>query len=614
MDLTYATFRPGCLTLKAQDQADPSRFTLQEVALGQEPAPSRTVKVAVFRKEDWSRRLVLTATAYERSCAEQNPRQVDAQTLEAEVPAEGIALVSMALRAEDLDDDHYVKVSQGGTDCDDDDPAVNPGILDDCDGKDDNCSGDESDAPGVIVYYADVDGDGYGNPATRQASCVQPTGTATNGLDCNDTNAAVRPNQRELLCNGQDENCDSVADDSFDVSRPCTTALGCSGAWACTPDQRASQCVSPETPRNWYVDEDGDQRAGRSVGPGCVPPVAGAVDRQDDCDDSSPFAFSGGTERCDRLDNDCNGQVDEVGCGSVAWRTIPGTGNTEWRALAAYADGRAWVASPTGALAHVAGGVATAYPDCAGQWLSAWARPSDGRVFLGSEDGRIATHAVTGGVDCSTAGENTSTGTSSQINGLVGFENGASTTLFAVTSNGRIYRWTYPGNAPPVELAGLGANLRSIHGTSPTNLLAVGVDSSSGVPRAFRFDPTGGVWVQESLPASLPKVFLRDVHMVHGQLAYAAGDQGVVLERSNGAWKEVTRLDPGGGPPPNIHGLTAFGRTAIYAVTNDKKVYLFNGSWSSVESLSWTPRAIDGVGPHDVWAAGSQGTVIRWSP
>jgi hypothetical protein len=528
---------------------------------------------------------------------------VATQTVEALVPEKGIEPVSMALRAEDLDDDRYVKSSQGGTDCNDDDPGVNPGIGEVCDGKDDNCSGDETDAPGVLTYYVDEDKDGYGNPARRQLSCVPLVGTVTNGRDCDDTNAAVHPDQAEALCDGKDENCNNLVDDSFQAGMSCATAQGCTGAFVCSADQKGSQCVSAQVPAEWFVDEDGDQHAGKSIGLWCVPPVAGAVKTSDDCDDSSPFVSAGATERCDRLDNNCNSQVDEGGC-DVDWHPATNSIATELRAVSAYAEGKAWVAGLGGVLAHVQADVATSYPDCAGEWVSAWARPSDGRVFLGSNDGKLATHAVTGGVDCSTSGENASTGSASSVNGLVGFENGATTTLFAVTSDGSIYRWIYPGGAAPEKVTQVAANLRSIHGTSPTNLLAVGALNS--VPRAFH-SSNGSTWDQETLPASLPPGLLYSVYMVHSQLAYAAGDQGMVLERSNGVWKEAT----GPSTKPTLWSIRAYARTSLHAVSPDKTVYLFSGTWQQDQLPTWTPRAIDGVGPHDLWVVGSQGKILH---
>ncbi len=607
VDLSYATFRPGCLTLKVVDAADPTRGATQELALGVLPERSRELTVAVYRQEGWSQELVLTATAYERICAEQDPRPVATQTRQVQVPEEGILPVEMTLRAEDLDDDRFVSMAQGGTDCDDDDPQVHPDATEDCDGVDDNCSGDESDAPGVNMYYTDEDRDGYGKPGTLVVSCFQPPDTATNDLDCDDSAGDIHPDQPEVLCNGLDENCDGVADDTFGVGEACSTELGCSGTFVCQGTSSAA-CVSSQTPGSWYVDEDGDGRAGTFAGLGCVPPVAGAVNTQSDCEDSSPFAFSGGVERCDRLDNDCNGQVDESGCGAVDWSPVAGTSAAMWNAVAAYAEGKAWVAGDGGALAHVENGAVSSYVGCDGNWVSAWARPSDGQVFLGSRTGMLATHARTGGSGCTF----TNTGRNSSINGLVGFELGGSTVLFAVASDGRIYRWDNQGLVEEVQM---GANLRDVHGTSPTNLLVVGVANGTSQPVAFRANPAGGPWIPEALPSTVPTgAFLRGVHMVHGGLAYAVGDQGVVLQRDNGQWSELPRLAPGG-TAQDLQDVAAYGRTVVYAAASDKQVYRFNGTaWSPDYMGDWTPFAIDGVGPHDLWVAGSAGTVIRRGP
>jgi hypothetical protein len=49
-----------------------------------------------------------------------------------------------------------------------------------CNGLDDDCDGFIDDAdPGIVgqtTWYADADGDGYGNPAVSQVSCNQPAG------------------------------------------------------------------------------------------------------------------------------------------------------------------------------------------------------------------------------------------------------------------------------------------------------------------------------------------------------------------------------------------------------------------------------------------------------
>ncbi len=54
-----------------------------------------------------------------------------------------------------------------GLDCDDTNPAVNPTATEVCNGIDDECDGlADDDDPGVIgtgTWFADVDGDGFGN-------------------------------------------------------------------------------------------------------------------------------------------------------------------------------------------------------------------------------------------------------------------------------------------------------------------------------------------------------------------------------------------------------------------------------------------------------------------
>ncbi|MFP2933962.1 putative metal-binding motif-containing protein [Pyxidicoccus sp. 3LG] len=336
--ISYATFQARCLTLTVVDLEDPSRTESTEVQVVAD-VRSDTRTVAVLGREGWSRNLRLTATAHERSCS--GPRVAE-QSLEVQVPAVGVSDANLALRAEDLDNDMYV-AAEGplpGTDCDDSDAAVHPNAAEPCDGIDNNCASGEDDAPGTVEYYADRDGDGYGDRnAPPVPYCVPPADTAMQAGDCDDGDATVHPDQEEFRCDGRDEDCDGVADnDGFEVGASCEAPLRCPGVKTCQGPS-SSACVGTQEPEPaWYVDEDGDTRVGTDVGPGCTAPVPGATTTRTDCDESSRFAANDLTEVCDRLDNDCNGQTDEgLGtCAATPWTDHREVGGTEavWNAVA----------------------------------------------------------------------------------------------------------------------------------------------------------------------------------------------------------------------------------------------------------------------------------------
>ena len=90
------------------------------------------------------------------------------------------------------------------------------------------------------LWYTDGDGDGYGAGAPIN-SCTQPVGTVFNNLDCNDAVASISPAGIEI-CNGIDDNCNSIIDDN-------PVVIGTPGAisgtkLACVPGVAGSTTLS----------------------------------------------------------------------------------------------------------------------------------------------------------------------------------------------------------------------------------------------------------------------------------------------------------------------------------------------------------------------------------
>ena len=70
-----------------------------------------------------------------------------------------------------------------------------------------------------VTYFADSDGDGYGDLDSPMVSCDGlPAGHVTNSLDCDDTDEDVNPSESEVLYNGYDDNCDGMIDEGFQLT------------------------------------------------------------------------------------------------------------------------------------------------------------------------------------------------------------------------------------------------------------------------------------------------------------------------------------------------------------------------------------------------------------
>jgi len=65
-------------------------------------------------------------------------------------------------------------------------------------------------------YYADVDGDTYGDPRNFRLLCSSepPVGFSLNNEDCDDENPNINPGATEIFCNLSDENCNGSLDEN----------------------------------------------------------------------------------------------------------------------------------------------------------------------------------------------------------------------------------------------------------------------------------------------------------------------------------------------------------------------------------------------------------------
>lgn len=178
------------------------------------------------------------------------------------------------------------------TDCNDNARRINPWSREREDGRDNNCNGEIDEGFTDIRFYADRDGDGYGDAEITRVEGQQPDGYVRNNLDCNDLSADDNPDADERI-DSRDNDCDGAIDEGAET---------------------------------YYRDVDGDG-FGRTFGSiESLEELDGYVESSNDCDDNNDSIFPGAQEQFDSIDNNCDGSIDEGFSERSYYRDVDGDG------------------------------------------------------------------------------------------------------------------------------------------------------------------------------------------------------------------------------------------------------------------------------------------------
>ncbi|MFP2958715.1 MopE-related protein [Myxococcus sp. 1LA] len=653
----YSGFLPGCVLVSAYDEGSSKAFTVSLEGKGNRTGG--TLVAAVFAPGDWSDSVQVEARAFEQSC---DASSIVTRSARVSPTTEKIETVTLSLQATDADGDGYVSLLTGGSDCNDTNPDIHPGATERCNDVDDNCNG-QSDTvdlrlgqscseaegcegtracggngavicnmPTAAYAYPDVDQDGHGDRnATPVPFCAGiPLGYVVGPADdCDDNNPSIRPGATEL-CNGIDDNCNDLIDETFrNLGTSCTTEVQCTGVYICDATGIATTCQATATPTNWYLDDDEDGFGVGTAVMSCVAPGAGYANAGGDCNDGNPFTYPGAAELCDGQDNDCDGRQDGPGvcpANGGTWGTrTTGESTREWRSIFTELSGDVTVVGNQGGTALLMPGAyvfETSASNCGDNnrgWNAVWADMANrGRSYLGSSGGSLAF------LDRAENACSETNNIGRWVSGLVGFRHEGVLEIHGVTSTagtanqGLSFIWTGGSGTSSIRFGTTQvAPLYDIHGRSRSALFAVGgFDAGSDRSRLYRFNNSHQQWQSELIEHTLTGLGrLRGVWVVNDRLAFAVGDsqsgQNTMLRWNGSAWSRM--------PFPTTHyesltSVVAFGANSVYVTAFNGRIYRYDGTaWQIIyEDTSLRFNDIAGTSPADLWVAGNYGQILHW--